>query len=267
MTTPGAVVTYSVESQNPVDIVVHFVPVLNLMWPAGIGGQDVNWNTDAAGYRLTEQMHRFSAVIGSTSIVAHDEIFNRPSSSATPAGLAFTVRPTGSGRIRTASVIVASGDGSAASLNPLVKTLTDSSDQLEKEAAQHYAELRSKGLQIETPDASLNRDLAWAELALDQAWVCNPYLGCGLVAGYGPSRGARRPQYAWFFAGDAMVAVQALLSAGEYDRARDALEFIGKYQDPKTGMMWHELSQSAGLIDWVGNIRTCLSMWTSVFNI
>ena len=112
--------------------------------------------------------------------------------------------------------------------------------------------MRSNELQIETPDANLNRDLAWAEIALDQAWVCNPYLGCGLVAGYGPSRGARRPQYAWFFAGDAMVAVQALLSAGEYDRARAALDFIAKYQDPKTGMIWHEMSQSAGLIDWVG---------------
>ena len=252
LNTPGAVVTYSVESHNPVEIVVHFVPVLNLMWPAGIGGQDVNWSAAASGYLLTEQTHRFSAVIGSTAIVAHDEIFNRPSSSATPAGLAFTIRPTGSGRIRTASVVISSGDGSATSLNPLVKTLTDTSDQLEKEAAQHYAELRSKGLQIETPDASLNRDLTWAEVALDQAWVCNPYLGCGLVAGYGPSRGARRPQYAWFFAGDAMVAVQALLSAGEYDRARAALDFIAKYQDPKTGMIWHELSQSAGLIDWVG---------------
>ena len=137
-------------------------------------------------------------------------------------------------------------------MTPMVKTLTDSSDELEKEAAQHYADLRSNVVEIETPDASLNRDLTWAEVALDQAWVCNPYLGCGLVAGYGPSRGARRPQYAWFFAGDAMVAVQALLRAGEYDRARAALDFIAKYQDPKTGMIWHEMSQSAGLIDWVG---------------
>ena len=128
LNTSGAIITYSVESQNPVDIVVHFVPVLNLMWPAGIGGQDVNWNAAASGYLLTEQTHRFSAVIGSTAIVAHDEIFNRPSSSATPAGLAFTVRPTGSGRIRTASVVIASGDGSATSLNPLVKTLTNTSD-------------------------------------------------------------------------------------------------------------------------------------------
>ncbi len=249
---PGAIVAYSVESQNPVDIVVHFVPVLNLMWPAGIGGQDVNWSAAAGGYLLTEQTHRFSAVIGSTSIVAHDEIFNRASSGGTPQGMAFTLRPTGGDRIRTASVVVASGDANSTSLNTVVKTLTDTREQLEKESDQQYADLRLNEMQIETPDASLNRDLAWAEVALDQAWVCNPYLGCGLVAGYGPSRGARRPQYAWFFAGDAMVAVQALLSAGEYDRARAALDFIAKYQDPKTGMMWHEMSQSAGLIDWVG---------------
>ncbi len=252
LNTPGAIVTYTVESQNPVDIVVHFVPVLDLMWPAGIGGQDVNWNAAASGYLLTEPTHRFSAVIGSTAIVAHDEIFNRPSSSSTPEGLAFTIRPNGGGRIRTATVVVASGDGNADSLSTLVKTLADTREPLEREAVQHYVDLRSNGVQIETPDAGLNRDLAWAEVALDQAWVCNPYLGCGLVAGYGPSRGARRPQYAWFFAGDAMVAVQALLSAGEYDRARSALDFIAKYQDPKTGMLWHEMSQSAGLIDWVG---------------
>jgi glycogen debranching enzyme len=252
LNTPGAIVTYTVESQNPVEIVVHFVPVMNLMWPAGIGGQDVNWSAAAAGYLLTEQSHRFSAVIGSTAVVAHDEIFNRASSSVTPEGMAFTIQPKGSSRIRSASVVVALGEGNAAGLNNLVTTLTDTHDALEKEAAQHYADLRSKEVEIETPDAGLNRDLVWSEVALDQAWVCNPNLGCGLVAGYGPSRGARRPQYAWFFAGDAMIAVQALLSAGEYDRARQALDFIAKYQDPKTGMIWHEMSQSAGLIDWVG---------------
>ncbi|MES2220232.1 MAG: hypothetical protein V4587_04615 [Acidobacteriota bacterium] len=252
LNTAGAVISYLVQSQAPVDIIVHFVPVLNLMWPAALGGQDVGWNEAASGYSLTEQTHRFSAVVGSTAIVAHDEIFNRPSSSANPAELAFTVRPAGSGRIRTASVVAAAGDGSANSLTPLVAMLTNTQARMQKEAIQHYVDLRANALQIETPDANLNQDLGWSEVGLDQAWVCNPYLGCGLVAGYGPSRGARRPQYAWFFAGDAMVTVQALLSAGEYDRARAALDFIAKYQDQKTGMIWHEMSQSAGLIDWDG---------------
>jgi glycogen debranching enzyme len=249
---PGATLTYTVESRDPVDIVVHFVPVLNLMWPAGIGGQDVTWDPASSGYVLSEQMHRFSAVVGSTAIVAHDEILNRADSSSAQGSLAFTIRPGGSSSSRTATIVIASGDVNTASLNTLVKTLTDTGSELEKEAASHYADLRSSIVQIETPDSTLNQDLAWADVALDQAWVCNPYLGCGLVAGYGPSRGARRPQYAWFFAGDAMVAVRALLSAGEYARAREALEFIAKYQDPKTGMIWHEMSQSAGLIDWTG---------------
>ena len=123
---------------------------------------------------------------------------------------------------------------------------------LEQQAAAHYAELMRDALQIETPDEEVNRALAWSEIALDQAWVCDPDLGCGLVAGYGPSRNARRPQYAWFFAGDGLIATDGLVAAGEYDRARAELEFILKYQDRKTGMIWHELSQSAGHIDWAG---------------
>ena len=78
----------------------------------------------------------------------------------------------------------------------------------------------------------------------------NPNLGCGLAAGYGPSRIARRPQYDWFFAGDGMVDLPVMLAAGQYTRGREELEFILKYQDQKTGMIWHELSQSAGWIDW-----------------
>ena len=254
---PGAIITYTVESRQPIDIVVHFVPVLNLMWPAGIGGQDTSWDSGFSGYVMTEQTHRFSAVIGSMDIIAHDEILNSTESSSTAGSLAFTVRAGGSTGNETSTVVIASKDNTAndsmtTDSGSLVAALTHSSAQMERSAMDHYGDLRANALQIETPDKTINRDLAWSEIALDQAWVCNPYLGCGVVAGYGPSRGARRPQYAWFFAGDGMVAVDALLSAGEYSRAREELDFIAKYQDRKTGMLWHEMSQSAGLIDWVG---------------
>ena len=134
----------------------------------------------------------------------------------------------------------------------MVEQLAAHEAALEQQAAAHYAALVRDTLQIETPDEEVNRALMWAEISLDQAWVCDPDLGCGLVAGYGPSRSARRPQYAWFFAGDGLIADDGLLAAGEYDRARAELEFILKYQDRKTGMIWHELSQSAGYIDWAG---------------
>jgi glycogen debranching enzyme len=132
----------------------------------------------------------------------------------------------------------------------MANELLEQSVALEKDAADHYSDLLGHALQIETPDADTNRALAWSEIALDQAWVCDSDLGCGIVAGYGPSRKARRPQYDWFFAGDGMVATRALLAAGEYQQARQELEFILKYQDHKTGMIWHELSQSAGWLDW-----------------
>ena len=35
---PGAIVTYEVDGVRPIDVVVRFRPVLNLMWPGGIGG-------------------------------------------------------------------------------------------------------------------------------------------------------------------------------------------------------------------------------------
>jgi glycogen debranching enzyme len=132
----------------------------------------------------------------------------------------------------------------------LIKSLLSTETRLETEARSHYEQLLASTLRIETPDQAVNQQLAWAQIALDQAWVCNEVLGCGLVAGYGPSRNARRPQYAWFFAGDALIAVEALVSSGDYERAQQALAFIAKYQDARTGMIWHEISQSADPADW-----------------
>ncbi len=77
--------------------------------------------------------------------------------------------------------------------------------------------------------------------------------GCGSVGGYGPSRAARRPQYAWFFAGDGLIAIDALVNSGDYSRAREALTFIAKYQNARTGMMWHELAQGVAPDEWAAN--------------
>jgi glycogen debranching enzyme len=243
----GAIIRYEVESAHPIDIEIRFIPVLDLMWPASIGGQDAVWSSAASAYLLSELTHRFAASVGSPDIVAHDETPNSGQHVGRAPGLAFTIR-AGGGHNQARVIIAGSGPGLNASA--IATKLLKDGDSLEKAAVEHYDDLLNHALQIETPDADTNRALAWSEIALDQAWVCNPDLGCGLVAGYGPSRSARRPQYDWFFAGDGMIAVQALLAAGEYDRARHELEFIFKRQDQKTGMVWHELSQSAGLLDW-----------------
>jgi glycogen debranching enzyme len=132
----------------------------------------------------------------------------------------------------------------------IAQALATHAEKLEATARERYSTQRL--VEIVTPDSAVNRALRSAQVTLEQAWVCNPQLGCGSVAGYGPSRGERRPQYAWFFANDGLVATDALLREGAYVRAREELEFILRYQNKRTGAIWHELSQSAGFLDWEG---------------
>lgn len=243
----GVIVGYEVDSTRPLDIEVRFAPVLDLMWPASIGGQETLWTSTASGYLLSELTHRFAAIIKSPDIVEHDDTPNIGQPVGRAPGLAFTIRAGGD---RDSARVVIAGSVTGEKAIELAAKLLQDEDSLEKASLSHYSKLLSWALRIETPDADVNRALNWGEVAVDQAWVCNPDLGCGLVAGYGPSRNARRPQYDWFFAGDGIVAVRALLASGQYQRARDELEFILKYQNQKNGMIWHELSQSAGLLDW-----------------
>jgi glycogen debranching enzyme len=243
---PGAIVSYEVDGVRPVDIIVRFAPILNLMWPGGFGGQEAAWNAAASGYLLSEPLHRYSGLIASPDIVAHDATANATRAVGEAHGVAFTIRAS---KDRGAVVVMAAGLGGEDPA-PLAKRLLAERSALESAAANHYDAMLTQGLEIDTPDPQIDRALQWSQIALEQAWVSNPDHGCPQVAGYGPSRKARRPQYDWFFAGDGMVTVRALLAAGRYERAREELEFILKFRDRKTGMIWHELSQSAARMDW-----------------
>jgi glycogen debranching enzyme len=247
---PGAILTYEVESDHPVEIEVHATPVLNLMWPGALGGQSTVWNTSFSGFVLSEPAEGYSAVVGSPEIVAKDDVFNRAvGSGGDSSGIGFTLHTDNAG---VARVYIALNSPHANAPGTLFRQLIRDRPAEEVKATAHLREFLDSVLHVETPDPKVNQAIAWSEIALDQAWVCNPKLGCGFVAGYGPSRGARRPQYDWFFGGDGLVAAESSIAISDYARTREELEFIIRYQDPRTGMIWHELSQSAGLIDWAG---------------
>ena len=244
---PAAFVTYTVDSRQPVDIVVHFTPVLNLMWPFSLGAQNVHWDQPASAYVLGEGSRKYGAIVASPAVLSHDEIFNSAQPGTLRQQIAFTIRAGGANS--SATVVVAQNNpGSDAASR--VRELLSNEKRFEAEARDHYADLLANTLRIDTPDPAVNQQLAWAQIALDQAWVCNQVWGCGLIAGYGPSRPGRRPQYDWFFAGDGLIATDALVNSGDYARAREELAFIAKYQQPHTGMIWHEISQSADPADW-----------------
>ncbi|HEY2471029.1 MAG TPA: hypothetical protein VGI45_24755 [Terracidiphilus sp.] len=242
----GAVISYEIESRHPVAVQLSFVPVLDLMWPVGIGGQELSWKPDENAYEMYEPTGRFHAVFGSPDIVAHDDLVNTNAPLESESLLRVMLH---AGRV--ARFVIAGSTTSIEDARTTYARLREGSTGLQSEATHQQQEWASRTLRIDTPDETVNHALAWSQWALEQAWVCNPALGCGLVAGYGPSRGlARRPQYAWFFAGDALTSLPALLLSGDFERTRQALEFLLKYQDRQTGMMWHEMSQSAAYVHW-----------------
>ena len=246
---PGILLTYTVEGAKSLEIDIHAAPVMNLMWPAGIGGQYVQWDASLPAYILAEPLHGYTAAVGSPDLVAHDTPTNSTAPGAGLAGIGLTLRTDASGAAR---LYVALNPPHAADLGRLLHGLMQDRAALEAESAAHALEVQAGSLLIDTPDPAVNRAIAWSEVALSQAWVCNPDLGCAYVAGYGPSRAARRPQYEWFFAGDGLVSTDAAFTTGDLAHAREELAFILRYQDSKTGMIWHELSQSAPFLDWVG---------------
>jgi glycogen debranching enzyme len=246
-------ITYEVNAERPLSIRVHFAPVMNLMWPASAGGQSIAWRDDAHGYVLSastlgNSALGASAIIASPDIAAHDEVGNNTIGKGE---LTFALQPRVSAKAgpATASVFISLLAKREDAPHAMQEISERNRRELEASAA-HYRELRNDAIEIRTPDEAVNKALAWAEVALDQAWVCEDRIGCGVVAGYGPSRPGRRPQYDWYFAGDGLVAVNGLVSAGEFARAREELEFIAKYQNAESGMIWHEQSLSAGYLDW-----------------
>lgn len=242
---PGVILSYEVSGQCAVELRVSFVPVLNLMWPAGLGGQDLNWRPSLSAYEMCEITTAYCALIGSPEASDHTDVVN--STLRQDLRQSMVLHPV-NGRAQ----VFAALEHRPAAEGAELRFLEQNVESLRTGARSHAASLLASGKHIETPDAELSSAITWSKIGLDQAWVCNPQLGCGEVAGYGPSRGMRRPQYAWFFAGDGLVATEALLAAGETARAKEELAFILKYQNASTGMIWHELSQSAGMIDWAG---------------
>lgn len=248
---PDAIVRYEVTGASPIDIVVHWRPELNLMWPASAGGQALQWSDAVHGYLISESTYGYKAVLASPEIEEHEPIVN--STRRDSLAQTFTLHPCPqSGGESTAGIYVAlvppGGLDPQAAMQQFVAHAAD----LGKSQKEDFEKWKADSLSITTPDEEINRALAWADTDLYQAWACDENIGCGAVAGFGPSRPMRRPQYDWFFAGDGMIAAEAMLAAGHFSRARQELEFILRYQNHATGMIWHEISQSAGFLDWAG---------------
>ncbi len=244
---PGLLVLLEVDSLRPLEIVASFRTVLQYAWPGGLGGQYAFWSEEDRAFVLSESLRRRNALVGSpwaataSSHPAH-ALPDAPSTFRIP------VDPARAAREMVPIAIVA-GTGPREVFQASYRRLLSRAAELYTARRRHAEALREDGLRLDTPDDRLDLALEWAKVNLDEQRVCNPDLGCGLVAGWGPSGDGARPGFGWFFGGDAAINSLAMAATGQWEAAADGLRFLAKYQRAD-GKIPHEVSQAAGVVPW-----------------
>jgi glycogen debranching enzyme len=240
---PGVIVLLDVEAVKPLEIVASFKADLDLMWPAGIGGQYAFWWNERKVFLLSESRREYNGYIGSPFAY---EGSTHPAHAAPDAPSVFKVpvdpETTGTHFI---PIVIAGGIMPRDTLNVLYERLLANAEHYYIERLEHARHIREDFASVQTPDPSIDLALEWAKVNLDESLACNPDLGCGMVAGYGPSGRGRRPGFGWFFGGDASINILGLLPYGGFAVAKAGLDFQRRYRRASDGKLPHEVTQSA----------------------
>ncbi len=269
---PAVVMLLEVDATRPMEIVATFTPDVHYAWPASLGGQYVAWNPDARAFLFSESRRKVNAFLGSPAVTKASDVPAHMLSAAPPqfvlgvgdAAQQYTEpklgEPPGGNvnlHVGFIPIVLVGGEMPRDSVRAIYQRLL-APGAIEREWRRrqaHADSLLQQSLAIETPDTLLNRAFAWAKVNLDESMVCNPDLGCGLVAGYGLSGAASdRPGFGWFFGGDAAINSLAMSALGGPYRdlvRQGVFRFYAKYQRAD-GKITHEISQGAGKIDWFG---------------
>ena len=245
---PGALMLLDVETVRPLDVLVQLRADFNLAWPGSFGGGYITWVPEERRFLLSQGgVRQYHAFIGSpfaeggTTHPAHD---------APMVPSQFTLRFDTARTSREYIPIVMAGGFTRDSVGAVYRKLLAQAEPLWRAKVAHYAAVRERRLRMTSPEPRLDLALEWAKVNLDQQLVCNPDLGCGLVAGFGRAGpGNYRPGFGWFFGGDAAINSLAMDVLGQFELVKQGLEFLAKYQRAD-GKITHEISQAAARLPW-----------------
>jgi len=269
---PAVVAVLEVDAVRPLEILARFRPDLQYAWPAGLGGQYVFWDDREKAFVLSESRGQVNGFFGSPSATwatnnPSHMLADAPSELHIAAGgadqMAIAMPKPGepAGRLTDAHaggagipIVIVGAVAPRDTVRAIYRRVLRTAEALYAARAAHAQALLDSTLVLDSPDSVLDRAVRWAELNLDEALACNPDLGCGLVAGYGPSGPtSTRPGFAWYFGGDASINSFAMSSVGLWGVARDGLAFFATYQGkkaPNLGKIPHEISHGAARIRW-----------------
>jgi GH15 family glucan-1,4-alpha-glucosidase len=242
---PGGLLLLDVQARNPLRVDVEFVRDFQLMWPASIGTGYSEWNGPLKAFRFGADGQPYSAVFGSPDAALLSQAYATNYSSAATSVFTLGEIKGHAARVLAFAASMKSADEALAAYRRLI----DRSGPLVEETERYYSAYLANTIELELPDAHLQQAYDWSRISMMKGFVDNPFLGRGLVAGYGPSKGAYRPGFAWFFGRDSFWTSFALTAAGDFANARAAIGFISHFQRDD-GKIPHEISQSASLVDW-----------------
>jgi glycogen debranching enzyme len=243
----GGIVLLDVDASAPLAVEARFHPDMRLMWPAGLGGQYSYWDRDLRAFVITESTRRHAAIVGSpfASDPPEQPAHNLPDA-PTSMKIPISIETAASGLV---PIAIAASDEGLEQARATYRRLLAETESLYRATAAHYLRLNQEMTRIDSPDDELDLALEWGKVALDKGFVCNPRLGCGLIAGLGPSGRSERPGFGWFFGGDAFINSWAMTAYGDFETVRESLRFLSKRQRAD-GKMMHELSQGSDYIAW-----------------
>ena len=265
---PAVVMLLEVDAMRPLDIIARFTPDIHYAWPAAVGGQYLVWDDAARAFLFSESRRKINAYFGSPAVTrasdvpAHMLAAEQPelvlgvgteTERYTPPRLG---EPPGHNiDLHTAyiPIVLTGGEMPRDSALAMYRRLTapGAAEVAWRARVAHADSIRETQFTLRSPDPLLDKAVEYAKVNLDEAFVCNPDLGCGLVAGYGLSGGASdRPGFGWYFGGDAAINSLAMVGVGQTANVRQGvLRFFAKYQRAD-GKITHEISQSAAKIAW-----------------
>ncbi len=244
-TEPGLIMHLAVHSYEPVTIEGEFTRDFQLMWPASLGSSYAEWNADSKVWFFGADGHPFATVFGGPEVALRDAEY--ATNYSADRSYLFTLGSVNGRGDRWLAIAgsVKSRDEAIAAWKRLLANPEASIAAAETAAAGYL----DRTVELDLPDPMLQRAYDWSRLSAWKGMVDNPFLGRGLVAGYGLSKGAYRPGFAWFFGRDSFWTSFALTASGDFDSARTAIDFVAKYQRDD-GKIPHEISQSASLVPW-----------------
>jgi hypothetical protein len=244
---PGLVVLLDVSALRPLEVVASFKTVFQYAWPGAFGGQYAFWDDGAKAFVLSESLRERNAMIGSPWASAAS---THPAHAIPDAPNTFVI-PIDSARASREfiPIVIAAATAPRDSVRAVYEYILGNLEELYRERVQHADSLLEVTTSIDTPDDELDLAFAWSKVNLDESLTCNPDLGCGLVAGWGPSGKGTRPGFGWYFGGDAAINSFAMDATGLWSQVRQGLRFLARYRR-EDGKIPHEISQAAGTIPW-----------------